>query len=64
MVAETALNVEWKKDLKTWKQGRAIFKLQMAATISDSLFMKICDKAEAIEKRTQMFSLDLRHRLQ
>jgi hypothetical protein len=39
-VAETMLDIERKKDLKTWKQGEVIFKLQMAAMISDSLFMK------------------------
>jgi len=32
---------EWKKELKLWKQGEAIVKQQIAATIPDSLFMKI-----------------------
>ncbi|KAG6914717.1 hypothetical protein DXG01_015766, partial [Tephrocybe rancida] len=39
--AETALDVQWKKDLKAWKQGKAIVKQQIAGTIPDSLFMKI-----------------------
>ncbi|KAG6912993.1 hypothetical protein DXG01_010521, partial [Tephrocybe rancida] len=28
--AETALDVQWKKDLKAWKQGEAIVKQQIA----------------------------------
>ena len=40
-VAEAAAELEWNKELKTWKQGEAIVKQQIAATIPDSLFMKI-----------------------
>ncbi|KAG6906754.1 hypothetical protein DXG01_012257 [Tephrocybe rancida] len=40
--AETALDVQWKNDLKAWKQGEAIVKQQIAGTIPDSLFMEIC----------------------
>ena len=32
---------KWKKELKHWKQGKAIIKQQIAATIPDSLFIKI-----------------------
>ncbi|KAG6807970.1 hypothetical protein H0H87_004646, partial [Tephrocybe sp. NHM501043] len=39
--AKTALDVQWKKDLKVWKQGKAIVKQQIAGAIPDSLFMKI-----------------------
>ena len=38
---ERKLMKEWKEELKEWKQGEAIIKQQIAATISDSLFMKI-----------------------
>ncbi|KAG6852092.1 hypothetical protein H0H87_010967, partial [Tephrocybe sp. NHM501043] len=37
--AKTALDMQWKKDLKVWKQGKAIVKQQIAGTIPDSLFM-------------------------
>ena len=32
---------EWKDKLRVWKQGEAVVKQQIAATIPDSLFMKI-----------------------
>jgi hypothetical protein len=32
---------DWTRELKLWKQGEAIVKQQIAATIPDSLFMKI-----------------------
>ena len=41
--------VEWSKELKLWKQGEAIVKQQIAATIPDSLFMKIRGKTTALE---------------
>ena len=31
----------WKKELRAWKLGEAVVKQQIAATIPDSLFMKI-----------------------
>ena len=40
---------EWKTELKEWKQGEAIVKQQIAATIPNSLFMKIHDKGTARE---------------
>jgi len=40
---------EWKMVLKEWKQGEAIVKQQIAATIPDSLFMKIRNKGTALE---------------
>lgn len=46
---KAAVEVEWRKELKTWKQGEAIVKQQIAATISDSRFIKICRKATARE---------------
>jgi hypothetical protein len=39
--AEVALDVAYWKDLKTWRQGEAVVKQQIAGTIPDSLFMKI-----------------------
>ncbi|KAG5641136.1 hypothetical protein DXG03_005942 [Asterophora parasitica] len=39
--ANTLLDTKWKKEVKTWKQGEAIIKQQIAGTIPDSLFMKI-----------------------
>ena len=72
--AQTALVTTWKQELKVWNQGEAIVKQQIAATISDSLFMKIRGKGTAheiwkalakdFEKRSRMVSVDLRRRLQ
>ncbi len=72
--AEATLEVEWKKDMKIWNQREAIVKQHIAATISDSGFMKICGKttareiwkalAEDSEKRSRMVSVNLRCRLQ
>jgi len=65
---------EWLKELKVWKQGEAVVKQQIAATIPDSLFMKIRGKSSALEiwesladafqARSRMVSVDLRYRLQ
>ena len=48
-VAEAAAELEWNKELKTWKQGEAIVKQQIATTILDSLFMKIRGKGNVLE---------------
>ena len=40
---------EWLKKLKVWKQGEAVVKQQIAATIPNSLFMKIRGKSSALE---------------
>jgi hypothetical protein len=71
---ELLLLKEWKENLREWKQGEAIVKQQVAATIPDSLFMKICDKRTAREiwealqsdfqNKSKMVAVDLRHRLQ
>jgi hypothetical protein len=45
--AKVALNVAYKEDLKTWQQGEAVVKQQIAGTIPDSLFMKICGHTTA-----------------
>ena len=68
------LETEWKKEMKEWKQGEAIAKQQIASSIPDSLFMKICQKVSAcdmwielgnyFEKRSRMVSIDLRRRFQ
>ena len=65
---------EWKAELKEWKQGEAIVKQQIAATIPDSLFMKIRNKGTALEiwealqrdfqNKSRMVAVDLRRRLQ
>ena len=44
---EKLLEIEWKKEWKEWKQGEAIAKQQIAASIPDSLFMKIHMKETA-----------------
>ena len=72
--AETTAELEWKKELKIWKQGEAIVKQQIAATIPDSLFMKIRGKGNALEiwssltkefeKKSRSVAVDLRKRLQ
>ena len=42
MTAEhVKLEVEWRKDVKEWKQGEAVAKQQIASSIPDSLFMKV-----------------------
>ena len=68
------LDIEWKKDVKEWKQGEAVTKQQIASSIPDSLFMKVRAKGTAREiwtelenhfqKRSRMVSIDLRRRLQ
>ena len=73
-VAEAAAELEWNKELKTWKQGEAIIKQQIAATIPDSLFMKIRGKGNALEiwssltnefeKKSRSVAVDLWKRLQ
>jgi hypothetical protein len=65
---------EWKEKLRIWKQGEAVVKQQVAATIPDSLFMKIQGKGTAYEiwqaltkdfqNKSRMVSVDLRRRLQ
>ncbi|PPQ95155.1 hypothetical protein CVT25_013294 [Psilocybe cyanescens] len=72
--AEVTLDAEWWKEMKTWNQGEAIVKQQIASTISDSEFMKICGKEtaydiwEALEgefkNKSRMVSVDLHHWLQ
>ena len=72
--AETTAELEWKKELKTWKQGEAIVKQQITATILDSLFMKIRGKGNALEilssltkefeKKSRSVAVDLWKRLQ
>jgi len=44
---ELAVEAEWKKLLKAWKQGEAIVKQHIAGTIPDSLFMKVCGQGTA-----------------
>ena len=63
------LDMEWKKDLKEWKQAKAITKQQIASSIPDSLFMKVRARGTAyeiwteirkhFEKRSRMVSIDL-----
>jgi len=65
---------DWEEKLKTWKQGEAVVKQQIAATIPDSLFMKVQGKGTALEiwkvlmadfqNKSWMVSVDLRCRLQ
>jgi hypothetical protein len=65
---------DWKVSLKEWKQGEAIVKQQVAATIPDSLFMKFCTKGTALEiwealkgdfqNKSRMVAVDLRRCLQ
>src|SRR6266545_119648 len=67
---EERLTRDWKADLKDWKQGEAVVKQQIAATIPDSLFMKIRDKGMALEiwvalqndfqNKSRMVAVDLR----
>jgi hypothetical protein len=71
---EESLIKDWKGELKEWRQGEAIVKQQIAATIPDSLFMKIRDKGTALEiwqalqsdfqNKSRMVAVDLRRRLQ
>jgi hypothetical protein len=75
LTAEDEKKLEvWKKELRVWKLGEAVVKQQIAATIPDSLFMKIRTKGtareiwEALKKdfqnKSRMISVDLRRRLQ
>ncbi len=68
------LLTEWQANMKIWKMGEAVVKQQIAATIPDSLFMKIRGKGNALEiwkaltvdfqNKSRMVSVDLRRRLQ
>ena len=68
------LETDWKKELKEWRQGKAIAKQQVASSIPDSLFMKVRAKGTMyeiwkelrghFEKRSRMVSINLRRRLQ
>jgi hypothetical protein len=67
--AEVALDAAYQKDLKTWQQGEAVVKQQIAGTILDSLFMKIRRHTTAqqiwealasdFQKKSHMVSVDL-----
>src|SRR6202522_2660324 len=67
---EKQLDLEWKKELKEWKQGEVIAKQQIASSIPDSLFMKIRAKGTAqviwtelenhYQNCSRMVSVDLR----
>ena len=71
---EERLIKEWRAELKEWKRGEAIVKQQIAATIPDSLFMKIRNQGTALEiwealqsdfqNKSRMVAVDLRRRLQ
>ena len=50
MTAEAAVELEWKKELKVWKQEEAIIKQQIATMIPDSLFMKILLKYRKVTR--------------
>jgi len=62
-------DTEWQKELKIWKKGEAVIKQQVAASIPDSLFMKIRNRGSAhdiwralaseFEQKSHMFSVDL-----
>ena len=64
----------WREKVKVWRQGEAVVKQQIAATIPDSLFMKIRTKGTAyqiwealileFQNKSWMVSVDLRRRLQ
>ena len=64
----------YEDDLKEWLQKEAIVSQQVASTIPDSLYLKIRRKPTVkeawdllksdFEKRSQMFMVDLRRRLQ
>jgi hypothetical protein len=66
--------LEWRKELREWKQGEAIAKQQITLSIPDSLFMKVRTKGTAYEiwkelekhfqNRSRMVSVDLRCRIQ
>jgi len=75
LTAEDERKLEvWKEKLCVWKLGEAVVKQQIAATIPDSLFMKIRTKGTAHEiwealtkdfqNKSWMVSVDLRRRLQ
>ena len=41
--------LQWQEQVKMWKRGEAVIKQQIAATIPDSLFIKIRGKGSASE---------------
>lgn len=48
------LEVEWRKELKEWKQSEAVAKQQITSSIPDSLFMKIYSKLIVYEIWTSL----------
>lgn len=72
--AQAAQEAEWKRELKTWKQGEAIMKQQIVGSIPDSEFIKIRGQPTALgmwtalsnqfQNKSRMVSVDLRRRLQ
>ncbi|KAF8161468.1 hypothetical protein B0H34DRAFT_638159, partial [Crassisporium funariophilum] len=51
---DTLRMAEWQKELKAWKYGDAIVKQQIAATIPDSLFMKVRNAKTAFDIWTSL----------
>jgi uncharacterized membrane protein YgcG len=72
--ADSLLMQEWRKELKVWKQGEAVVKQQIAASIPDSLFMKVRNEMTAFniwkalsaifQTKSRMVAVDLQRRLQ
>ena len=73
-LVQAAYTQEEERGIKEWKRGEAIVKQQIAATIPDSLFMKIRNKGTALkiwdalrgdfQNKSCMVAVDLRRRLQ
>ncbi len=71
---EALLVQDWEKKVKEWKQGEAIVKQQIVASIPDSLFIKIRGGKSALEiwevlsaifqNKSWMVAVNLRQRLQ
>lgn len=74
VAAPDPAQIKYEEDLVQWRKNEAIVKQLIAATISDSLFLKVRSKptahgiwealANTFEKKSRMVSLDLRRRLQ
>src|SRR5271155_701686 len=71
---ETKALTEYKAELRDWMQKEAIVLQQIASTVPDSLYLRIKGKKTVkeawdllkneFEKRSRMFTIDLRRRLQ
>ena len=71
---ENKLDMEWKKEMREWRSGKAVAKQQIASSIPDSLFLKIRSNGsmykiwkvleDHYQKQSQMVAINLGRHIQ